>query len=87
LWRSRNRQTVLGANEALCLRWSSSLSSTKVISTSASIAPRIRAVSDRRESALGDLDSQDVSNGRVSLMHRFAGTACLALILLIYESV
>jgi hypothetical protein len=46
-----------------------------------------RAVSDRRESALGDLDSQDVSNGRVSLMHRFAGTACLALILLIYESV
>jgi len=47
----------------------------------------IRAVSDRRESALGDLDSQDVSNGRVSLMHRFAGTACLALILLIYESV
>src|SRR3984885_2713426 len=47
----------------------------------------LRAVSDRRESALGDLDSQDVSNGRVSLMHRFAGTACLALILLIYESV
>jgi hypothetical protein len=51
------------------------------------LAGQLRAVSDRRESALGDLDSQDVSNGRVSLMHRFAGTACLALILLIYESV
>src|SRR6202007_1401645 len=46
-----------------------------------------RAFSDRRESALADLDSQAFTYKRVSSHDGFAGTACLALIPLIYESV
>ena len=46
-----------------------------------------RAVSDHRESALAEVNSQDFANERVSSNNRFARAECLAPILLIYENV
>lgn len=46
-----------------------------------------RAVSEHRELAVADLDSQGLANQRVFAERRFARTVFLARIVLIYESV